>query len=87
MKAVKPNPALNKHNHSSFSHSNTHSLPRNQIEPLTKQFFGRLVKLESDFHNKDYSLETLDELTQLYAVTNFPWYYLIRVIARCRILR
>jgi len=35
---------------------------------LSSQFFTTLIKLESDFSNKHYTAETLDELTQYYAV-------------------
>jgi hypothetical protein len=44
-------------------------LKQNQrIKPLSREFFVELIKLETDFHNKNYTVDTLDELTQYYAV-------------------
>jgi len=34
---------------------------------LPKEFFTELIRLEADFHMKNYTLETLNELTQYYA--------------------
>lgn len=34
---------------------------------LTRDFFSQLIKLEADFHNKLYTVSTLDELIQNYA--------------------
>jgi hypothetical protein len=39
-----------------------------QVQPLTREFFNELIRLETKISNKDYTLETLDELTQFYAV-------------------
>jgi hypothetical protein len=38
-----------------------------QVKPLTSQFFSHLIKLETDFANKTYTAETIDELVQYYA--------------------
>ena len=50
-----------------------------RIKPLTRDFFTELIKLETEFHNKIYTVTTLDELIQFYAVNyklfssvNFP---------------
>jgi len=49
--------------------ANSTKLKQNQrIKPLSREFFVELIKLETDFHNKNYTAETLDELTQYYAV-------------------
>jgi len=37
------------------------------IKPLTSQFFSSLIKLETDFINKNYNAETLDELVEYYS--------------------
>ena len=39
-----------------------------QAQSLSKQFFTELIKLENAFQNKIYTLDTLNELTQYYAV-------------------
>lgn len=41
---------------------------KSDIQPLTRQFFSSLIKLESDLQQQDYTMETLDELTSHYAV-------------------
>lgn len=50
----------------SFS-SQQSKTPKKVVEPLTRAFFTHLIKLETDFYNKQYTAEALDELTQLYA--------------------
>ena len=47
--------------------ANQTNLPK-KIEPLTRNFFSELIKLETDFYNKLYTVETLDEMVQYYAV-------------------
>ena len=39
-----------------------------KMKPLQREFFVDLIKLESDFHAKKLTVETIDELTQMYAV-------------------
>ena len=53
----------------SFSINHNKLKEKSKVKPLTREFFGELIKLESDFHNKAYTVETLDELTQYYAVS------------------
>ena len=65
----KTNHSIDKKLAKSFSgRSNQAKLPK-KIEPLTRSFFSQLIKLETDFYNKLYTVETLDELIQYYAVT------------------
>jgi len=60
--------ALNKKHASSFSTQAVHAkAPKKPLEPLTRAFFSQLLKSETEFYNKQYSVETLDELIQLYA--------------------
>ena len=40
----------------------------NQNFPLSREFFGELIKMENIIKSKSYDLEILDELTQYYAV-------------------
>ncbi len=41
-----------------------------KTKSLSREFFSQLIKLEADFHNKAYTVSTLDELIQNYAVRN-----------------
>ncbi len=41
---------------------------KQKVKPLTKEFFIELIKLETDFQQKNFTVETIDELTQYYAV-------------------
>lgn len=51
----------------SSSHDRNKHAKDNYMTPLTPQFFNHLIKLETDFNNKTYNAQTLDELTQYYA--------------------
>lgn len=63
----------------SASFTSNSGIYRTRLQPLTRQFFSDLIKLETDFHNNDYSLETLDELTEYYAVLLFHFAFLVIV--------
>jgi len=39
-----------------------------RIEPLTKDFFTKLLQFETDFNKKQYDINTLDELIRFYVV-------------------
>ncbi len=41
---------------------------KQKAKALSREFFIELIKLENAFHAKDYTVETIDELTQYYAV-------------------
>ena len=55
-------------NIASFGNPSRATRGSKRIKPLTREFFTHLIKLESDFHNKQYTVATLDELIQYYAV-------------------
>jgi len=50
----------------SFSYTSS-GRPSAKAQALPKEFFTHLIKLESDFQSNSYTVETLDELVQLYA--------------------
>ena len=56
---------------SSFANSTKHFKGTTRIKPLTRDFFTQLLKLETDFYNKTYTVVILDELIQFYAVKIF----------------
>jgi hypothetical protein len=43
---------------------------KQKVKPLSKDFFIELIKLETEFQQKNFTVETIDELTQYYAVIN-----------------
>ena len=53
---------------SSFANSVRQLHGENAIQPLKRDFFSKLIKLETDFYSKNYTITTLDELIQFYAV-------------------
>jgi len=53
---------------SSFANSVRKLKGENAIKPLKRDFFSQLIKLETDFYNKNYTISILDELIQFYAV-------------------
>jgi len=73
MSSFANNVKLNEQNTSSPSNikkTTSHSSVK-KAKSLSREFFSQLIKLEADFHNKAYTVSTLDELIQNYAVKTF----------------
>ena len=70
----------------SMSSSRSPWITKGRLPPLTRQFFSEMMKLETDFYNKDYTIETLNELSQYYGVSSSELLLLIRIIECSRIL-
>ena len=57
----------------SFVKPAANSSTTKRVASLTTQFFTQVIKLEQAISNKTYTAETLDELTQFYAVKPLPF--------------